>query len=190
MFDFYQPFEEAKEIMSAKNEEVTNGSSGLMIAKAKVFDKCGLEMTELKEEKESKEYSAHTFCLNGLSVLYREAKTTPTKAGQFVTLWKRNNNKIIEPFESTDKIDLVIINTYKEDNAGQFIFTKQALLNNKVFTHESKEGKRAIRVYPPWEKELNKQAQKTQQWQLECFLETADDKPLEMARALTLILNE
>jgi hypothetical protein len=189
MFDFYQPFEEAQKMISSKKEEVTNGNSGLMIVKAKVFDKCGLEMTELKE-KESKEYSAYTFSLNGLSVLYREAKTTPTKAGQFVTLWKRNKNKIIEPFESTDKIDLVIINTHKEDNAGQFIFTKQALLNNKVFTHESKEGKRAIRVYPPWEKELNKQAQKTQQWQLEYFLETSDNKPLEIARALKLILNQ
>jgi hypothetical protein len=34
-----------------------------------------------------------------------------------------------------------------------------------------RDGQRAMRVYPPWDKLTSKQAQKTQAWQGEYFLE-------------------
>jgi hypothetical protein len=40
-------------------------------------------------ERESLEYAACSFKLNSMSVKFRVAKITPTKIGQFVTLWKR-----------------------------------------------------------------------------------------------------
>ena len=43
-------------------------------------------------------------------------------------------------------------------------------------------GKRAIRVYPPWDNELNKQAQKTQAWQLNYFLEIPINNPIDYDR--------
>lgn len=43
-------------------------------------------------------------------------------------------------------------------------------------------GKRAIRVYPPWDKTINQQAQKTQKWQLEYFLGIPNDRPVDTAR--------
>ncbi|QIP41117.1 hypothetical protein G9444_3873 [Rhodococcus erythropolis] len=41
-------------------------------------------------ESEGAEYGAHTLTVNGLPTVYRTAKTTPTKLGQFVTLWRRS----------------------------------------------------------------------------------------------------
>ncbi|TRW95625.1 MepB family protein [Flavobacterium gawalongense] len=52
-----------------------------------------------------------------------------------------------------------------------------------MLTTDLKEGKRAIRVYPPWDTTTNKQAQKTQKWQLDYFLEIPLDKPINLNRA-------
>jgi MepB protein len=42
--------------------------------------------------------------LNGLRVQYRVAKITPTKVGQFVTLWKRVGRGPIQPFDLSDPV--------------------------------------------------------------------------------------
>ena len=128
------------------------------------------ELTNFEAEKESQDYGACTFELNGLQIVSRNAKITPTKIGQFVTLWKRLNNGPIQPFDVSDSFDFVIINVRSENQIGQFIFPKKVLIEKDVFTTPSKEGKRAIRVYPLWDKPLSKQALKTQQWQLDYFL--------------------
>ncbi|MFQ6421766.1 MULTISPECIES: MepB family protein [unclassified Bacillus (in: firmicutes)] len=47
-------------------------------------------------------------------------------------------------------------------------------------------GKRAIRVYPPWDKTTSRQAQKTQAWQLEYFLEIPVNRPIDCVRAQML----
>jgi len=60
-----------------------------------VFEKVDLELAHLQKEEESDEYSAFRFSLNNKKICYREAKITPTKTGQFVTLWKRNVSGII-----------------------------------------------------------------------------------------------
>jgi hypothetical protein len=76
-----------------------------------LFDKCGFELSNIEIEKESSEYFAHRFEINNKKILFRQAKITPTKVGQFVTLWKRNVTKnVIEPFEISDDIDLFVIN--------------------------------------------------------------------------------
>jgi hypothetical protein len=43
------------------------------------------------------------------------------------------------------------------------------------YTKNNKEGKRRIRVYPPWDTVENKQAEKSQTWQTKYFL-TIDDE--------------
>ncbi|CDG98435.1 conserved hypothetical protein [Xenorhabdus bovienii str. puntauvense] len=56
------------------------------------------------QEKESHEYSAMRFGINGKAIVFRQAKTTPNKMGQFVTLWKRSTpDSEIMPFEQRDK---------------------------------------------------------------------------------------
>lgn len=141
----------------------------LFLAKEKVFDKAGLQLKTLLKEKESEEYSAFRFLINEKNICYREAKITPTKTGQFVTLWKRNITGTIEPFDFSDTIDFVIVSVRKDENWGQFIFPKSILLEKGVFSTQNKEGIRAIRVYPPWDETTSKQAQKTQKWQLNYF---------------------
>ncbi|WP_244307359.1 MepB family protein [Flavobacterium fluviatile] len=147
----------------------------LILVKKLVFDRCDLECTQPLPEAESNEYSAYRFEINDKKVCYREAKITPAKTGQFVTLWKRNTAGTIEPFDFSDLIDFVIIAVRKGNNFGQFIFPKAVLLEKGIFSTSAKEGKRATRVYPPWDFATSKQAQKTQQWQMDYFLEIAEN---------------
>lgn len=141
----------------------------LIIAKEILYDCCDFDLTQPQPEAESNEYDAYRFRLNQKNICYRKAKITPTKTGQFVTLWKRNTTGIIEPFDFTDAIDFVIVSVRKNELFGQFVFPKPVLLEKGIFTTSTKEGKRATRVYPPWDETTSKQAQKTQQWQLNYF---------------------
>ena len=96
--------------------------SNLNQIKKEVYDKCSLEMSELKLESESIEYNACRFRLNGLSIISRKAKITPKKAGQFVTCWKRKGNGPIEPFSKKDRIDFYTVNVRTDIAFGQFAF--------------------------------------------------------------------
>lgn len=142
----------------------------LKVAKELVYDKCGFILTNPKLNSESVEYGACSFELNGKIIQHRVSKITPTKSGQFVTIWKRNKEGITEPFNISDDIDFIIITSKSGDNFGQFIFPKSVLADKGIITSNGKEGKRGIRVYPPWDFVRNKQAVKTQSWQTNYFL--------------------
>ncbi|WP_328880426.1 MepB family protein [Streptomyces sp. NBC_00299] len=62
----------------------TPAHSDLAAAKEFVYDPCGFTCSQPVPEPESAEYAAHAFTLDGLSVRFRAARTTPTKVGQFV----------------------------------------------------------------------------------------------------------
>ncbi|MDR6846453.1 MepB family protein [Flavobacterium granuli] len=142
----------------------------LILIQEILFRNSNFEITQPTLEAESSEYGACTFVLNNLNILFRTAKITPTKTGQFVTLWKRINKGPIQPFDSTDPIDLFIISARTGNHFGMFVFPKSILITKEIVT-DKKEGKRAIRVYPPWDITTSKQAQKTQKWQLDYFME-------------------
>jgi len=156
----------------------------LIIAKELLYDCCNFDLTQPQPEAESNEYDAYRFRLNQKNICYRKAKITPTKTGQFVTLWKRNTTGIIEPFDFTDAIDFVIVSVRKNELFGQFVFPKSVLLEKGIFTTSTKEGKRATRVYPPWDETTSKQAQKTQQWQLNYFYFIAPETNLKPFKTL------
>ncbi len=163
----------------------------LIETKKHLFDTCGFVLTKAVPEQESSEYSACRIQLNDFNVVFRNAKITPTKSGQFVTLWKRGDCGRIQPYDVSDDFDLVIVNAKTDTHFGQFIFPKAVLLEQGVLTSNFKEGKRAIRIYPPWDITVSKQAQKTQQWQLEYFLNIPFDGALDVSRARFLYgLNE
>lgn len=142
----------------------------LKITKALVYDTYGFILTNLKLHAESVAYGACSFDLNKKKIQYRVSKITPTKTGQFVAIWKRNNDGITVPFDVADDFDFMIIATKSGDNFGQFIFPKSILAERGIVTQNNKEGKRGIRVYPPWDNATNKQAEKTQAWQTKYFL--------------------
>jgi len=142
--------------------------------KTKIYDKCALEMSGFEFEKESKEYDACRFELNGRNVISRSAKITPKKVGQFVTFWKRNGLGPIEPFDDKDQIDFYVVNVRTENEFGQFVFPKSVLIKKGIISTENKEGKRAFRVYPNWDSPNNKQAERSQKWQLDYFYQIND----------------
>lgn len=164
--------------------------SDLKIVKELVYDNCGFNLTNLKQNEESKKYGACTFELNGKVIEQRVSKITPTKTGQFVTIWKRNKNGITEPFDIEDNFDFVIITARNEENFGQFIFPKLVLADKGIITCDGKEGKRGIRVYPPWVITTNKQAEKTQNWQMKFFVTIKNNNPIDLEltkKLLTLV---
>jgi len=154
-----------------------------------VFKACGLELTNVENERESQEYLAYNFLLDGQNVKFRKAKITPTKIGQFVTIWKRNKNGFTEPFEVSDGFEFYIISTRQNENFGLFIFPKSVLYKKKILSDKTKQqdGKRGIRVYPTWDLTTNKQAQKTQSWQTKYFLDISPDKEIDLEKARNLL---
>ncbi|MGW1176480.1 MepB family protein [Kitasatospora sp. NPDC002543] len=158
----------------------------LIAAKALVYDRCGFACSRPVPEAESAEYAAYEFTLNGLAVRFRAARTTPTKAGQFVTVWKRSPAGPIQPFDATDPVDLFVISTRDDHNFGQFVFPMDTLRRHGVVSANGSGGKRAFRVYPPWATPTNRQASRTQAWQLGFFLHLHQDGPINLARAQEL----
>ncbi len=122
-------------------------------------------------EREGEEYGAVQFSLAGDKVAFRVAKTTPTKIGQFVTLWKRPHpGADIAPFDVSDPLTFVLVVVFDALNEGVFVFDRSVLGQKNILSVDQKGGKRAFRVYPPWVKPEAKQAIRTQKWQLEYFI--------------------
>lgn len=160
------------------------GPSDLLESKKSVYDKCSFLIKNLVLDKESKAYQAVSFELNSLEIIFRSAKITPKKIGQFVTFWKRNKDGIIEPFHEEDIIDFYVINVRRDKQFGQFVIPKSVLIKKGIISTTGREGKRGFRVYPPWDLVISKQAKKTQKWQLDYFLEIQEDLNLDRAKKL------
>jgi hypothetical protein len=143
----------------------------LLIIQKFVYEPCGFVCKNIVQESESQEYGAHEFDVNMLRIKFRVARITPTKIGQFVTFWKRNETGAIIPYDILDTVDLFVVSVRNRDNFGQFVFPKSLLYEKGFLSKEGKGGKRAMRVYPPWDITNNKQAHVTQTWQLHYFFE-------------------
>jgi hypothetical protein len=155
-------------------------------AQGNIYPKCGLKLEKFSPEDESLEYYAHTFTLQDKNGLFRIAKKTPTKTGWFVTIWKRGSDNIIAPYNESDSIDFVVIAVFNDDNVGEFIFPKTILAKKNIFCSNGKEGKRAIRVYTPWDKTTSAQAAKTQKWQHQFFVDLTSKNSANISKIKTL----
>ena len=149
----------------------------LIAAQKLAYEPSGLVIERFAREKESREYAASEFVVRHQRIRFRVAKITPTKLGQFVTLWKRIDKGPIQPFDKSDPFDLVVISARKSGHFGQFVFPKSLLFEQGILAKDGKGGKRAIRVYPPWVMTDNKQAQETQEWQAPYFFEIFPAEP-------------
>ncbi len=127
-------------------------------------------VSNFKQEKESTEYKACSYTINGIKIIERTAKITPKKIGQFVTCWKRNANGITKPHKQSDDFDFFYIKVKNKEKSGVFKFPKEVLIKNGIVSTEKKDGKRGFRVYPIWDIPTSKQAIKTQQWQINYFI--------------------
>lgn len=138
-------------------------------------------------DKEAHDYFGCDFELNERKIKFRKAKVTPKKEGLFVTLWKRNSNKITEPYHIDDDTAYYIIAVEERENSGLFIFPKTILEQQHILSNHKKEGKRGFRIYPTWSKTANKQAQQSQKWQIMFFV-NLNQPPTEIQNTLSGIL--
>jgi hypothetical protein len=152
----------------------------------RVYESSGLACSAPVLERESSEYSACTLVLNNLAVRLRRSKITPAKVGQFVTVWKRVGRGPIQPFDESDLVDFFVICCRTDRHSGQFVFPKSVLCDRNIIARNGSGGKRAMRVYPAWDTPTSLQALRSQKWQLEYFLETSTDVPLDRARTRRL----
>ncbi|WP_333661438.1 MepB family protein [Chishuiella changwenlii] len=139
-----------------------------------IFKPIDLQITDVVKDKECEEYLGFNFKVNEWNIKFRKSKITPKKVGQFVTFWKRNEEKQTEPFHLNDEFDFYIIAVFDEANSGFFLFPKDILAKKQLISTSEKEGKRGYRVYPDWVKTENKQAEKTQTWQVNYFINLHD----------------
>lgn len=145
----------------------------LYIAQDLIYKPNGFICKNSFQEAEGKEYGASTFEMNNYIIKYRKAKITPTKIGQFITFWKRVGTGPIVPYDNSDQFDFLIASVRTSHYFGQFIFPKAVLKQQRIIAENNVEGKRAIRLYPPWDIPLSPQAKKTQKWQLLYFFDTS-----------------
>jgi hypothetical protein len=138
-----------------------------------------------QREPESAKYGACRLGLEGQVIAYRVAKTTSTKIGQFVTLWKRPvPGGPLVPIDMEDGVAFVVIHVHDANNAnncGQFVFERSLLLAKKIMSSAGKGGKLATRVYPPWSTPTAKAAIQTPRWQLPYFLPLLPEGKAEFA---------
>src|SRR5471032_742405 len=119
----------------------------LLIAQKIAYVPNKLVLEAALPEKESQEYGACSFTLNTHRIQFRVSKITPTKTGQFVTLWKRNGTGPILPYDMADPVDFFIVSVRNGQRLGQFIFPKEILRQKGYVSQNGIGGKRAMRVY-------------------------------------------
>lgn len=158
----------------------------LLLATKLAYKPNGLFYKNLIAETESQEYGACSFEINDQHIKFRVAKITPTKIGQFVTFWKRIGSGPIEPYDVLDPFDLLVISVRDGEFFGQFVFPKSILSAKGLLSKETRGGKRAMRVYPPWNTTTSEQARKTQLWQITYFFEIHPNKCTDHVRFQSL----
>lgn len=154
------------------------------------FERCGLQITDFVVEPESEEYTACQFRFGSRNIAYRKAKITPTKAGQFVTFWKRSSAGPIVPYDALDQVDVLVVAVATSQHSGQFVFSKDVLQNRGILKNDGSKGKLGFRVYPPWDEPGSGQGRKTQRWQLRYFLDISPDVSTDESRIFTLFVSE
>ena len=168
---------------SSSHDSIARIHSDLLITIDQVYKPSNFTCTKVKAEDEGASYGAYSCEVNGCKIRFRVAKITPKKVGHFVTLWKRVGNGPIQPYDISDDVDFFVISTRHGAHLGHFVFPKNLLREKNIFSLNGHGGKRGIRVYPPWDKPMSAQAQKTQLWQHKYFLEIPRSKPIDYARA-------
>lgn len=149
-----------------------------------------LTIKNIQEETQNSDYGAGVFQLNSKSVRFRVAKITPTKIGQFVSFWEKDEANKNQAFSYDNATDLLVINTFNDNgDFGQFVFPKEILLQQNILRTSNTKGKMAIRVYPGWDTPTSKQAIATQEWQLPYFFYMSDVNSLPIHELLKLYAN-
>jgi len=193
--------EKSSTVTKRKIEDTSNSSETLKVAKkSKISSNDQPKTIDNSKKSVTKDigeecFKSHTLLHLSYKLVYepcgivckfRVAKKTPTKVGQFVTLWKRIGKGPIQPYDIKDPIDIYIICVQEGKNVGQFVFPKNVLASEDVLSKSGKGGKRAIRVYAPWVKTESSQASSSKLWQTKYFINMSDSKKIDLDRVKKL----
>lgn len=161
-------------------------SDAFALCRTALWEPAGLDVEAPQPEAESADYAACISRVNGAAIRFRLARVTPTKIGQFVTLWQRSAAGPIAPFDLADGVDYFVVATLAGASRGAFVFPLAELAAQGVVSRAGAGGKRAIRVYPPWDRPVARQAIQTQRWQGAYFLDFSESAALSPARVRSL----
>lgn len=150
-----------------------------------------LAIKNVIEETQNAEYGAGIFRLNSKSIRFRVAKITPTKIGQFVAFWEKDDKNKNGAFSLEKGMDLLVINAFTDGKrVGQFVFPKEVLVEHNILKTATTKGKMGMRVYPSWDTPTSKQAIATQKWQLPYFVNLEDTNSFVTQKLLELYVNK
>lgn len=163
--------------------------SALSYVNKMIYEPNHLTVKLIQEEKQNCKYGGGRFELSSRTVRFRVAKITPTKIGQFVAFWDKDENNKNQPYSYEEFPDLLVITTFNNENElGQFVFPKEILYGQKILKSTSTKGKMAIRVYPSWDFPTSIQAKNTQKWQLPYFIDMSTAGKLSVDKIRELYL--
>ncbi|MDF0480658.1 MepB family protein [Vagococcus sp. PNs007] len=141
-----------------------------------ITDKLAIISKELNEsieivmfENQNEEYGGALIKVSGILTRYRFAKVTPKKSGLFVAFWEKDFQNKNKPYDLNDSPKYLLIEVEEGENKGIFLFDQTVLETKGIYSTDKRKGKMAMRVYPEWSHDLNKQATQTQKWQLNYF---------------------
>jgi len=143
-----------------------------------------IENFVLKREDQNSEYEGLLLIINKHVYRSRLAKLTPKKKGYFVAFWEKDTEGINQAYSYENSPEKLIVSVIDNERRGQFIFPKKVLLKYGILKSPKQKGKMALRVYPSWVTELNKNATRTQSWQLEYFIDLSDNLEIEKLKKL------
>ncbi|MFC3803727.1 MepB family protein [Cohnella sp. GCM10012308] len=154
----------------------------------RIYKPNGLTLTAAREEAQNSDYGGGVFRLNARSVRLRVAKITPRKAGQFVVFWEKDESGKNAAYSPDTATDLLVVHAFADTKgcSGQFVFPKDALVNQNILKTAATPGKMATRVYPSWDTPVSKQAMSTQAWQLPYFINLNDNDHSRIQRLIGL----
>ncbi len=158
----------------------------LKLAEKLAYAPTGIKIDSIEMELEGQEYAATRLNISDKKAHFRVAKQTPKKVGFFVAIWKREDG-ITKPYNIHDECDFFIISVRKDDSFGHFILNKEMLLKHNLISSECTTGKRGFRLYPPWVKVSNKQAERSQKWQCEYFIYFNSPEPLKYPELTSML---
>ncbi|AIC92745.1 MepB family protein [Shouchella lehensis] len=148
-----------------------------------IYRPIGLLIGNIQAEEQNAKYKAGTFQLSHKTIRFRVANNTPNKIGQFVAVWKKDDENKNRPYTYDEALDLLVVTVFKNRyEYGQFIFPKDILLKNNLLKTDSTEGKMGFRVYPEWDRPESSQGLKTQKWQLRYFIDMKEKKRTELLK--------
>lgn len=127
-------------------------------------------MSKFSVHVENEDYFGCEFKYKNKKICFRKCKETPKKQGFFVTLWKKIKDEN-SPYSENDNYDLFIFYVENNNKKGIFKFPKSTMIENKILETNNSKGKMGFRIYTPWDTKLNKNAEKTQSWQILFFTE-------------------